>query len=46
MKIINCTDIGPAAFDNDVAENIKGRVLIGKDDSADNFFVPSTAPEL
>ncbi|MEA2060376.1 MAG: cupin domain-containing protein [Thermodesulfobacteriota bacterium] len=37
MKIINYTDIEPTAFDNDVAENIKGRVLIGKDDGAFNF---------
>ena len=46
MKIVKYTDIEPTAFDNDVAQNIKGRVLIGKDDGADNFFVPPTAPEL
>ena len=46
MKTVKYTDIEPTAFDNDVAENIKGRVLIGKEDGAANFLVPSTAPEL
>lgn len=37
MKIINYKDIEATRFDNGVAKGITGRVLIGKNDGADNF---------
>ena len=37
MKIQNYSDIQPTYFDSDIAKGVAGRVLIGKDDGADNF---------
>ena len=37
MKIVKYRDIDAVKFDNDAAKKITGRVLIGKDDGADNF---------
>ncbi|MFO7750603.1 MAG: cupin domain-containing protein [Desulfobacteraceae bacterium] len=37
MKMVHYTDIDPVQFDNDAVKNIKGRVLIGKADKAENF---------
>ena len=37
MKVINYKEIEPVMFDTDVAKGITARVLIGKDDGANNF---------
>jgi quercetin dioxygenase-like cupin family protein len=37
MKILKPSDVQPTNFDSDVAKGVTGRVLIGKDDGADNF---------
>lgn len=37
MKIINYTSVTPIHFDNDQVKGIDGRVLIGKNDGANNF---------
>ncbi len=37
MKAIKYKDLEPTLFDNDVAKGIAARVLIGKDDGAENF---------
>ena len=37
MKIQNYSDIQPTYFDSDTAKGVAGRVLIGKDDGANNF---------
>ena len=37
MKIINYTSINPTLIDNDQAKGIAGRVVIGKNDGANNF---------
>ncbi|MEA1969029.1 MAG: cupin domain-containing protein [Thermodesulfobacteriota bacterium] len=37
MKFVKYREIDAVKFDNDAAKKITGRVLIGKDDGADNF---------
>lgn len=37
MKAINYTDVTPTHFNNDVAKDVSGRVVIGKADGANNF---------
>ena len=37
MKTVNYMDIEPVKFDSDVVKGVKGRVLIGKEDGAENF---------
>ncbi len=37
MKIVKYTDIEPVEFNNEIAKDIKARVLIGKDDGASRF---------
>ncbi len=37
MKIVKYTDIDPVEFNNEIAMGIKARVLIGKNDGAENF---------
>ena len=37
MKIKKYTDVEPTRIDNDVAKGISARVLIGKNDGAENF---------
>ncbi len=37
MKTVKYTDIEPVEFDSDVVKGVEGRVLIGKDDGAENF---------
>ena len=37
MKIQNALDVPPIFFDTDAAKGVAGRVLIGKNDGADNF---------
>ena len=37
MKIQNASDVPPIFFDTDAAKGVAGRVLIGKNDGADNF---------
>jgi len=37
MKIIQYTDVKPVIFDSGTAKGIAGRVVIGKNDGAENF---------
>lgn len=37
MKIINYTSVSPIQINNDQAKGISGRVVIGKNDGANNF---------
>ena len=37
MKVIPYNDISPTHFDNELAKGVAGRVLIGKNDGANNF---------
>ncbi|MBA3009781.1 MAG: cupin domain-containing protein [Proteobacteria bacterium] len=37
MKVINYTDILPVTMDNDMVKNVAGRLLIGREDGANNF---------
>lgn len=37
MKVVNYKEILPTAMDNDMVKHVAGRVLIGKEDGADNF---------
>ncbi len=37
MKVIHYSDIPPIAIDNEMVKNVAGRVLIGKEDGANNF---------
>jgi quercetin dioxygenase-like cupin family protein len=37
MKIQKYSDVKPTCFDSDVVKGVTGRVLIGKDDGANNF---------
>ncbi|MES0445310.1 MAG: hypothetical protein ABUJ92_02085 [Desulfobacterales bacterium] len=37
MKIQKYSEIKPTRFDSDIAKGVAGRVLIGKDDGANNF---------
>jgi quercetin dioxygenase-like cupin family protein len=37
MKIIKYADITPTHFDNDQAKGVAGRVVVGKNDGANNF---------
>lgn len=37
MKIQKYSDVAPTHFDSESVKGVSGRVLIGKDDGADNF---------
>lgn len=37
MKLVNYTDLEPVLMNNEIVKNVAGRVLIGKDDQANNF---------
>jgi quercetin dioxygenase-like cupin family protein len=37
MKVINYKDIMPVTMDNEVVKNVAGRVMIGREDGANNF---------
>lgn len=37
MKIKHYKDVSPTLFNNDMAKNVAGRVMIGKDDGAPHF---------
>jgi len=37
MKIQKYLEVKPTRFDSDIAKGVTGRVLIGKDDGANNF---------
>ncbi|WDP92075.1 MAG: cupin domain-containing protein [Desulfobacter sp.] len=37
MKIIHYKDIPPIAMNNDQVKNVAGRVMLGKEDGAENF---------
>ena len=37
MKVLNYTDVMPIVMNNDMVKNVAGRVMIGKEDSANNF---------
>lgn len=37
MKVINYKEIPPIAMDNELVKNVAGRVLLGKNDGANNF---------
>ena len=37
MKTIKYTDIKPTHFDNEMAQGVAGRVVVGKKDGANNF---------
>jgi len=37
VKVKNYSEMKPIRFDNDVAKGISGRVVIGKEDGAENF---------
>ena len=37
MKIKKYSEISPTRFDSETVKGVSGRVLIGKDDGADNF---------
>jgi quercetin dioxygenase-like cupin family protein len=37
MKVIEYNTVPETRFDNEVAKGVSGRVVIGKDDGADNF---------
>jgi quercetin dioxygenase-like cupin family protein len=37
MKVVRYSDVEATRFDNEVAKGVAGRVVIGKNDGADNF---------
>lgn len=37
MKVTNYKQILPVAMDNEVVKNVAGRILIGREDGAENF---------
>ncbi len=37
MKVINYTDLLPVVMDNEMVKNVAGRVMLGKEDGANNF---------
>ena len=37
MKLINYTSVTPTHFNNDQAKEVAGRVVVGKNDGANNF---------
>jgi len=37
MKLINYTSVTPTHFNNDQAKGVAGRVVVGKNDGANNF---------
>ena len=37
MKVKNYKDVKPVVMNNDMVKNVAGRVMIGKEDGADNF---------
>lgn len=37
MKVIKYRDVTPTHFDNEMAKGVAGRVVIGKNDGANNF---------
>ncbi|HUX13001.1 MAG TPA: cupin domain-containing protein [Spirochaetia bacterium] len=39
MKVVRYPDVTPTHFDNESAKAVDGRVIIGKKDGAENFFL-------
>ncbi|MCK5835907.1 MAG: cupin domain-containing protein [Desulfobacula sp.] len=37
MKVVNYKDVSPVVMDNQMVKNVAGRVMIGKEDGAENF---------
>ena len=37
MKVVNYKDVLPVVMDNDMVKNVAGRVMLGKEDGANNF---------
>lgn len=37
MKVINAKDVMPIVMNNEMVKNVAGRVMIGKEDGAENF---------
>lgn len=37
MKVLHYTEVNSTSFDNEVAKEVKGRVVIGQADGAENF---------
>jgi len=37
MKVINAKDVMPTVMNNEMVKNVAGRVLLGKEDGAENF---------
>ena len=37
MKVLNYKDVLPVSMDNEMVKNVAGRVMIGKEDGAQNF---------
>lgn len=37
MKVLNYNDVMPISMDSDVVKNVAGRVMVGKEDGANNF---------
>ena len=37
MKVVNYKDVLPVVMDNEMVKNVAGRVMIGKEDGAENF---------
>ncbi len=37
MKVINYKDVLPVVMDNEMVKNVAGRVMLGKEDGANNF---------
>lgn len=37
MKVVNYNDVMPVMMNNDMVKNVAGRVMVGKEDGAQNF---------
>ena len=37
MKVVNYKDVLPVVMDNEMVKNVAGRMMIGKEDGAENF---------
>ncbi len=37
MKVVNYKNILPIVMDNEIVKNVAGRVMVGKEDGAENF---------
>ncbi len=37
MKVINYKDVLPVVMDNEMVKNVAGRIMLGKEDGANNF---------